>query len=463
MPAYNSFNLATQGRNGTPNITTNYYNGIARRNPVADQLGNQNAVNTSGPSYFDGGGWQSGQSATPYLQQYLNNRNPNGRAGFNLENAFAGISSNAGRVDPRLYNYGYNQVDQSEGGTYRTLGNDSVNERGLIRRNGGEYAQAGEFLDKIIDPTKVFYDEEFGLLTDPSNINNPATALERYMPAIVATAFGAPALAHAGLLPGMGAAGGAEVAVPGNMAPLTPTTVGSMGAAPEIAAGAGAAGAGGANLGTYGGMTSGLDGATIASGGGATAASTGVNASAGLTPAAGGAASGLAGNPLLRGGANVVGSIIGAIGERRNQRAYDRTINDLVTRADTWGPDGREFAKRKLFELFNDPSSIENTPGYKFAQQQGEQGINRGAANKGYFRSPNMLFDLSKFNQGLASKTWNDEFSKYAQMAGLSFNPANAANVGAQGAEQSSNMRGNTLDAVLAAGGTFIDWLGGLG
>ena len=182
-----------------------------------------------------------------------------------------------------------------------------------------------------------------------------------------------------------------------------------------------------------------------------------------LIDGAAGAGGSMLSNPLVRGGLNVAGSLIGAAGERRNQRAYDSTINGLVERGDTWGPEGREFAKRKLFELYNDPSSIENTPGYKFAQQQGEQGVNRAAAKGGWFRSPNLLFDLSQFNQGLASKTWNDEFNKYAQMAGLSFNPASSAQIGAQGAQHSSNMRGNTLDAVLAAGGTFIDWLGGLG
>lgn len=456
MPAYNSFNLATQGRNGTPNITTNYYGGIARRNPVGDQLGNQNTTTPQNSTMFDGGGWTQGQSATPFLQQYLNGRNPYGTSGLNLENSLAGINNNAGRVDPRLYNYGYTQVDQSEGGSERYFGgNSNVNTRGLIQRNGGEYAQAGEVLDRIIDPTKVFYDPEFGLLTEPSNINNPERALDRYMPALVAAGLGVPTLAHAGLIPGVAGAGSVpEVAVPGSMSPVAPTTVGSIAAPVGTASAPGLSG--------YGAMTTGLDGATATTGG-ATAASTGVGTAAGVGSNAASTASNLATNPFVRGAGNVIGSIIGAVGERRNQQAYDQTIRDMIERGDTWGPDGREFAKRKLFELYNDPSSIENTPGYKFAQSQGEQGINRGAANKGYFRSPNMLFDLSKFNQELATKTWNDEFNKYAQMAGLSFNPANSAQIGAGGAQQSANMRGNTLDAILAAGGTFMDWLGGLG
>lgn len=451
MPAYNSFNLATQGRNGQPNITTNYYNGIARPNPIGDQLGNQTAVQPRSTTTTPLTG-----TAAP------TNRNPYGSSGFNIENTFANIGATGGRVDPRLYNYGYNQFDQSEGGTYRTLGNDNVNERGLIRRNGSEYAQVGEAMHKVIDPSKVFYDEEFGYLTDPSNINNPDSGATRFATWAVPLALGGITAASA-LGAGGAAAGGvgSEWAAGGGF--------GAGGIAPEAAAGSGlgvsgttAAGAG--TLAETGGTWSSASGlAPPTSAVGPVAGPVGYEgAAAGATAAGsgGGGISGALSNPLLRSAAgNILGGIANAyLGNRAQSQA-----NDAANRADTWGEDGRNFAKQKLFELYNDPSSVENTPGYKFRQQQGEQGINRTAAKTGYFRSPNMLYDLSKFNQDLAQTTWNDEFNKYAQMAGLSFNPSTAASMQQQGAQRSDNMRAASITQIIGAGGNFFDWLNSVG
>lgn len=466
MPAYNSFNLATQGRNGQPNVTTNYYNAIRRPTPVGDQLGNQNATATPAA----GAGWQQGQDALPYLQQYLNNRNPYGRSGFNLENSLAGISSNAGRIDPRLYNYGYTQVDQSEGGSERYFqGNANVNQRGHITRNGQIYAQVGEALDRIIDPTKVQYDEEFGLITDPSNIHMPERALDRAMPYVVAAGLGIPTAMHA--IGAAGAAGSASTIA----TPSAGSTLGTTGLPGGVASGVAPAipGAGGTITGVGGLPAAGVGGGTavpfagstapgLATGGavaaGGTAASTmgpvtGTMGYEGAAGAAGGTAAsslpfGLTARDLATGASGVFNLI--------NSRRSQQQTRDAANRADTWGEDGRQFAKEQLLKLMQDPSSIENTPGYKFAQSQGEQGINRAAAGKGYFRSPNMLFDLSQFNQGLATKTWNDEWNKYAKMAGIEFNPSAAANIEMNGNQQSNNMRAAGISQI---GSSFFDWL----
>jgi hypothetical protein len=165
---------------------------------------------------------------------------------------------------------------------------------------------------------------------------------------------------------------------------------------------------------------------------------------------------------VLRSGLNLAGSIANAIGNRQNANQYQSSINGLVERADTWGPENRQKAIDRIWQLYNDPSSIENTPGYEFARQQGEQGVNRAAAGRGYFRSPNMLYDLSKFNQGLATKTYDSEMNRLMAMAGVNNNPASAAQIGAQGAQNYSSMNRTSLTSALAAGGTFIDWLSGL-
>lgn len=460
MPAYNSFNLATQGRNGQPNITTNYYNGIARSNPIGDQLGNQSAVQT-----------RPATSPTPnnLANTSPQTRNPYGRSGFNIENTFANIGATTGQVDPRLYNYGYNQVDQSEGGTYRTLGNDNVNERGLIRRNGSEYAQVGEAMHKVIDPSKVFYDEEFGYLTDPSNINNPDSAATRFATWAVPLALGGITAASA-LGAGAGAVPGATGAVPEAAGGL-PELLGGSGGVTQypvaeglLAGGEGAAGATGATAGgTTWSSASGLP--PPASSVGPVTGPVGYEgAAAGATAggAGGGGVSGALNNPIARGVANIVGSAINAGMNRNLARQFESDLARLVERADTWGPENRQRAIQKLWELYTDPSAIENTPGYQFARSQGEQGVNRAAANKGYFRSPNMLFDLSQFNQGLASQTFDRERNALFAMAGVNNNPASAAQIGAQGAQTASNMNRATMNSYLAAGGNFLDWLNGL-
>lgn len=458
MPAYNSFNLATKGRNGQPNITTNYYNGVARPNPVGDALGNNTAAQTrptTGTANLAGQGWTQGQSATPYLQQFLGGRNPYGTAGLNIENSLAGIGSNAGRVDPRLYNYGYTQIDGSEGGSQRMFqGNPNVNERGQIIRNGQTYSQVGESLDRIIDPTKVEYDPEFGLITDPSNISMPEGNLEKYMPYIVAAGLAGPVAAHA-----LSTAGGAAASTPellGGTGGVTEYSTGS-----GLLAGGGEPVAGAGTLAETGGTWSSASGLPPpASGVGPVAGPVGYEGAAPGATAGGGGLSGALNNPLLR---SAAGNIIGGIANYYLGNRAQTQANNAANRADTWGEDGRNFAKQKLFELYDNPSSVENTPGYKFRQQQGEQGINRTAAKTGYFRSPNMLYDLSKFNQDLAQTTWDKEFEKYAAMAGLSFNPSSAAQLQQQGNQRSDNMRAASITQIIGAGGNFFDWLNSVG
>lgn len=52
--------------------------------------------------------------------------------------------------------------------------------------------------------------------------------------------------------------------------------------------------------------------------------------------------------------------------------------------------------------------TLEATPGYKFALEQGNNAINAQAAATGMNASGNQLIDLSKFNQGLASQTYGN-------------------------------------------------------
>lgn len=57
-------------------------------------------------------------------------------------------------------------------------------------------------------------------------------------------------------------------------------------------------------------------------------------------------------------------------------------------------------------------STLENTPGYKFQLQAGDDAVNAQAAATGTNASGNQLLALSKYNQGLASTTYNNYVSQ---------------------------------------------------
>jgi len=56
-----------------------------------------------------------------------------------------------------------------------------------------------------------------------------------------------------------------------------------------------------------------------------------------------------------------------------------------------------------------------NDPGYQFQLQQGQQGINQGAAARGNFFAPSTVQKLGQFQQGLAATGYEDAFQRYMQ------------------------------------------------
>lgn len=112
----------------------------------------------------------------------------------------------------------------------------------------------------------------------------------------------------------------------------------------------------------------------------------------------------------------------------------------------------------------------QQTPGYQFTQQQGEEGIERGAAAAGGAFTGGTLKSLAGFDSGLADTTYqqifnnalsgyqtqlasqNQGFNQLASVAGLGENAAaNAGNTGAQAASTIGSTLTN-LGATQAAG-----------
>jgi hypothetical protein len=129
----------------------------------------------------------------------------------------------------------------------------------------------------------------------------------------------------------------------------------------------------------------------------------------------------------------------------------------------------RDAAAQKLAALQADPSSIQDTPGYKFALQQGlgavanrdnrSFGVGAGSTNP----------DMMNFAQGLASKTYNDTIKQYSDQAGVGIGPSAAASIYGLGMQGNIASQSNAVNALMSpfgpgnntggnGGGGGIDW-----
>lgn len=121
-----------------------------------------------------------------------------------------------------------------------------------------------------------------------------------------------------------------------------------------------------------------------------------------------------------------------------------------------------------LQQTFKAPTlaEAEQTPGYQFTLKQGEQAINNSAAAKGGLLSGATLKDLLSYGQGLASTTYQQDFSNALNAFNTNYNSANnnvnrlsglvtlgqnaATNVGNQGLQTAQNA-GNLLTSAANA------------
>ena len=65
-------------------------------------------------------------------------------------------------------------------------------------------------------------------------------------------------------------------------------------------------------------------------------------------------------------------------------------------------------------------TALQNTPGYQFQQQQGNNAINAAAAASGTLNSGNQIKALADYNQGLAGTTYNNYVSQLQPFLGAS-------------------------------------------
>jgi len=93
------------------------------------------------------------------------------------------------------------------------------------------------------------------------------------------------------------------------------------------------------------------------------------------------------------------------------------------------------------------PQNVQNDVGYQFAQQQGEQGLNRALGAQGNLFSGRALQAASDFNQDLASRFYGDAYNRQAGLVGAQNQIF--ANTGAIKAD-TTGARANNISSSLA-------------
>lgn len=385
--------------------------------------------------------YYGGLNKSPTLSSYAGNQNV-GKVG---ETPATGTVNTQPTTAPRP---SYGTLGQQGDGS---MGAYNLTPEQQARLNGRYLAGNAYDNGLIIDDSQLEYDDELGWMTGKDNIREDNSGLFRYgrlgnMALGAGFVLGGAGLANAA---GLGAGSAGVTATDIAMPALTGAADTTLAAAPTITGGGAAASA------------AGLAGGTMPT----------IAAPAMEMPALTGAA-----NPALSAAPNLNGGFpwstagraaLNIGGGLANWYLGNRTQSGMTAAADRADPYGqyRERGATNLHALEANPNSVTETPQYQFLQQQGEQGIERTAAKTGYFRSPNMLFDLSKFNQGLAAQEYNKEWERRAAEAGVNINPSTGAQIQANGVTGSNNMRAaagsQMITQIVNSAPDFYNWLFG--
>lgn len=119
------------------------------------------------------------------------------------------------------------------------------------------------------------------------------------------------------------------------------------------------------------------------------------------------------GAETLRTGSSILNSLSGAM---NTPTAPPQRPGAAAAQADPWAQYRPQYAAR-LNELQANPSLTMSEPGYQFFRQQGEQGVQRGAAKAGMSNSGNLGIALSNYNQDYALKAFNNLSDRYSGLA----------------------------------------------
>jgi len=116
--------------------------------------------------------------------------------------------------------------------------------------------------------------------------------------------------------------------------------------------------------------------------------------------------------------------------------------------ADPFGRYRRGYGDR-LQNLYDDPSAIENTPGYKFALNQALDSTQSRLRAQGLSGGSAMQKSLTDEASGMAAQTWDKEANRLAMLSGAQFDPAKAAMMQMEGGKLAVESQNKALDALF--------------
>ena len=336
---------------------------------------------------------------------------------------------------------------------------------------------------EVIDPNLVDYDEEFGLVTHPSNIRTPQSSglsgfLSDNLVGIVAAllnpaiAMGSGSMFQPGGLFGGAAAGpgGAEnffgsggldpetmagaggmgspvptVPVPELTSNVAPATIPNVPPAPSIGGGMFA---GLPSAGTIGSAL--RTGASALSVANAVSRLTGGN---GIFPSSGGGSGTSSGSAGGGGVGGSLGEILGTVGSNvaanRNINQFENFIRQMIERGDPYGPE-RAAAISRLRQLEANPGSVTDNPLFRDMNTKSQDDLARRLAARGYTNSGNESGALQENFLANMNKFYGDEWNRIAREAGVFIDPSTAISGGMRAAGEVYGARTNR-DAGLAA------------
>lgn len=108
-----------------------------------------------------------------------------------------------------------------------------------------------------------------------------------------------------------------------------------------------------------------------------------------------------------------------------------------------------------------DFSAYEESPDYRFAFDQGVEGLNRAAASRGSLNSGGQDADLLRFGQGLATQNYNNYYSKLAGLAQMG--QQTAQGLGGQAVNAQNQIGQANANAGLQSAGAWNQFASGLG
>lgn len=148
--------------------------------------------------------------------------------------------------------------------------------------------------------------------------------------------------------------------------------------------------------------------------------------------------------------AAVVTAAAGAYGAYSSKRAGDKLAGLGRSQAQR-----QAYYDQQLRELLTDPSKIYSDPGYKEAQAQGIQAIERAGTLKGFTGSGNAAIELQKFGQSFATDYLRSQQQLLAGLSGTQVNPAASYGSGANADAQAFQQLGSVLASLgYTFGGT---------